>query len=51
MIFEEHDLEFAGQEKFAGQEGWFTPADLHCHASGGKPPFLTCKFSGAWADL
>ncbi len=31
-------------EYFAGQEGWFTPADSHCHTGEGKPPFLTCKF-------
>jgi hypothetical protein len=37
----------------AGQEGWFTSADYHRQASGGKPPFLTCEFTrlnGAWAS-
>ena len=29
-----------------GGEGWFTPAEIEWHSSsGGKPPFLTCKFS------
>ncbi len=31
-------------KNFAGQEGWFTPADFHRQASGAKPPFLTRKF-------
>jgi stage II sporulation protein D len=30
---------------FAGQEGWFTPADSNHYASGGKPRFLYCKFN------
>ena len=37
--------ESLGVHKFAGQEGWFTPADFHSQASGGKPPFLTCEIS------
>jgi len=35
-------------EYLAGQEGWFTPADFHLKASGGKPPFPTCEFVQAW---
>lgn len=28
----------------AGWEGWFAPAEFHCQASGGEPPFLICEF-------
>ncbi len=27
----------------AGWEKWFTPAEFHPNAGGGKPPFLTCE--------
>ncbi len=38
-------MELLNFQYFAGQEGWFTPADSHPQASGGKPPFLTCELN------
>ncbi|MCM3904659.1 MAG: tetratricopeptide repeat protein [Pyrinomonadaceae bacterium] len=37
-------------ECLAGWEGWFTPAEFHRKASGGKPPVPTCE-SGATSGV